>query len=368
MVRHSRRRFLRTWGASGLLLMAAGLSACQQRAVAPGQASRANEAAGTARSGGGSVIVAAATRPPVRPHVGYLTAEPAPTSGADFPDKLGFEWSRRRLGQLEWTVGRDLIMTPRYAEGQLDVLPDLVAELVRLEVAVILAAGPEAARAAVDVAKTTPIVVAVGADLTRAQLFGSDPQPSNVTGVAFEIPDLTRRRLSVLMDAMPRLSQVAILWNGANWAATESFGAIERAARALGVQSRSHDVRTGQDIENVLTNGNGSDAFIIVHDPLTFINRGRIVFFAERHRLPLMLERRSGLYSEGVLLEVGPNVQEMFFQAATHVDQVVRGVRAADLPMEPPAKEDFVVNLKTARAIGLTISPSVQTQATQLIQ
>ena len=145
-------------------------------------------------------------------------------------------------------------------------------------------------------------------------------------------------------------------------------GAVDSAARDLGLQVRALDVRTDQDIERVLTSATGTEAFIVVHDPLTSSNRARIALFAERRRIRMMFERRSDLHSEGALLEVGPNAQEMFFRAATYVDQLVRGARAADLPMEPPANLDLVVNLKTAQAFGLTIPQPVLTQATQVIQ
>lgn len=369
MARHSRRRCIQSWGASGLSLMAAVLSACKQAEVPPAQATRAAEAGRSARSGDGAASVAPATRPLVLPHVGYLFADAEPTSGGLYSsDVLGFEWCRQRLGQLGWRVGRDLIMTSHYAAGRLQVLPDLVAELVRLEVSIILADGPEAARAVVEVGTTTPTVIVVGADLTRPQLFGVTTRPSTITGIAFETPDLPRRRLSLLKEALPQLSQLAILWNGANWAAAEMYGAVESAARDLGLQPRALEVRTVQDIEGVLTGATGTEAFIVVNDPLTSSNRARIALFAERRRLRVVFERRSGQYSEGALLEVGPDVQEMFSRAATYVDQLVRGARAADLPMEQPDKLDLVVNLKTAQALGLTIPQSVLTQATQIIQ
>ena len=127
-------------------------------------------------------------------------------------------------------------------------------------------------------------------------------------------------------------------------------------------------MRTGQEIDGLLTSATGSEAFVVVNDPLTVLSRNRIAFFALQRRIPIMLERRSGLYGQGMFLEVGPNVQEMYAQAAAQIDKIVRGARPVDVPMESPAKMDLVVNLKTARAIGLTIPQSVLMQATQLIQ
>ncbi|MFN8637606.1 MAG: ABC transporter substrate-binding protein [Chloroflexota bacterium] len=300
--------------------------------------------------------------------MGFLSSALEPGKGSDYPDNLGFEWSRQALGKLNWTVGQDLLMTPRYAGGRLDQLPDLVAELVRLEVSVIVADGPEAARAVIDAATTTPTVVVVGSDLTRAQLFGGATRPSTVTGVASETQDLVRRRLSLLKEAMPSVAQVSVLWNGGSWAAAEAFGAIDAAAQNLGLQLRPYDVRTGQDIEGIVSTTSGSEVFLVVHDPLTVMSRNRIAFFAEQRRIPMMMERRSGMYALGLLLEVGPSVQDMYVQAAAQVDQIVRGARPADLPMEPPAKLDIVVNQKAAKNLGLTIPQAVLAQATFVIQ
>jgi putative ABC transport system substrate-binding protein len=299
-----------------------------------------------------------------------LTADPEPLDGAaqHLADQLGYEWSSRKLGELRRSAGGEFRMTPRYAGGQLGRLPDFLDELLKLEVSVILASGPEAAQFLAKVDLKTPVVVAVGADLTRAQLFDSTTQPPHVTGVSYETQDLARRRLELIRDAMPQLSQVGVLWNAGNWAADMSYAAIKAAAQGFGLPLSAYDVRTEQDIKAALTSAKALEPLLIVQDPLTLASRGQTAVFAPLYRIPLVLERRSSRYSDGVLLEVGPDMQALHFQAAAYVERIIQGIRPAALPMEEPAKLDIVVNQKTAGALGLTIPQSVLTQTTQLIQ
>ena len=279
---------------------------------------------------------------------------------------------RHGLGELGYVEGQSIVIEERYNDARMEPLPDLAAELVRLEVDVIVvAAGNPGVRAARDATSTIPIVMGQsGVDPIAAGLVPSLGRPGgNVTGLAALSNGLSQKRLELLKEAAPAISRVAVLWDSTVPDKAIELNEIPEAALKLGVQIVPLEVREPEDFERVFAarDMQQADALLVLNSGLTFTHRARIAELARSHRLPSIFEHRESAYAGG-LMAYGSNRFETFRRAATYVDKFLKGARPGDLPIEQPTKFDFAINLETAKVLGLTLPQSVLQQATEVIQ
>ena len=296
--------------------------------------------------------------------IGFLS----PASSTTAPHIV--EAFRQGLRDLGYVEGQNIVVEYRYANGKAEALPDLAAELVSLKVDVIVASGTPGPLAAKSATKTIPIVMASAGDPVRTGLVASLARPGgNVTGLSTLTPDLGGKRLQLVKELLPGVSRVAVLWNAANPYTALLVREIEAAARTLRVQIQSLEVRGPDDFQNVLPTAisGGAGALVVVDDPLTVSSRTWIVSFAAQHRLPAMYGFRE-FAEAGGLMAFGANLADLYRRAPVYVDKILKGAKPADLPVEQPAKFDLVINLKTAKALGLTIPPSLLARADQVIE
>ena len=295
--------------------------------------------------------------------VGYLNPGGASLSPIRLdPLKLGL----RDLGYVE---GRNLVIEARWAEGQLDRLPGLATELVNAKVDVIVTAAAPAARAARDATKVVPIVMVDPGDPVGSGLVASLAKPGgNMTGLSSATPDIVGKQVQVLKEAIPAVSNLAFLSNPAVPAGAIALKEVESAARSIGARVHVVGVRDPGDFEAALASIVKDHAAIIVFpDPLTFTHRRRLMDLALQHRLAVVSGSKEFVEAGG-LLAYGPSFADMFRRAAVYVDKILRGMKAADLPVEQPTTFELVINMKTAKALGVTIPPSMLTRADQLIE
>jgi len=310
--------------------------------------------------------LAAHGQPPAKiPRIGYLVL--APLTDPPSPERAAFLEGLRELGYVE---GKTVAIEYRSAAWNAELLPDLAEELVRLKVDVIVTGGggalPDAARQAT---KTIPIVVAASADPVGIGLVASLARPGgNITGTSLMAPELGSKRLELLKEAVPRTSRVAVLWHPRGAGRLE-WQQTEAAARRLGVALQSYEVRNADDLARTLEGMSRQppERAAFLFDPLTSGYRVIISDFALKNRLPTIFGARE-FAAAGGLMSYGPNIPELFRRAAVYVDKILKGAKPRDLPIEQPTKFELIVNLKTAKALGLTIPPSVLIRADQVVQ
>src|SRR5262245_12682460 len=282
-----------------------------------------------------------------------------------------FEVVTQALRELGYVEGQNLVIEKRYAEGQVERLPDLATELVRLKVDVILAVGSATVRAAQQATSTIPIVMALAGSALAQGFVASLAQPGgNITGLSGLGIELNGKRLELLKEAMPEVSRIAVLWNAANPALAPSLRETQAAAQALGVELHVLEVRTPDEFAGAFAAATSGRAGALLVGPdliLLFANRTRIVDLAQRHRLPGMYPDRDYVDAGG-LMSYGQNWMALFLRAATYVDKLLKGAKPADLPMEQPTKFELVLNLKTAQALGITIPPTLLFLADEVIK
>ena len=277
---------------------------------------------------------------------------------------------REGLRELGYVEGQTIEIESRWAEGNYDRLPGLAADLVRLKVAVIVTYGTPASQAAKRATATVPIVMAAIIDPLASGLVTSLARPGeNLTGQSMMSPDLVEKQLEILKEVVPKVSRVALLHNPANPGNAPQVRHAQDAARALGVRLQLLGARGPSEIDSAfaaMTNEQAG-AVIVLVDAMLQDNRTRIADLAARHRLPAVYGLSD--YAEaGGLLAYGPNRLDMFRHAATYVDKILKGVKPGDLPVERPNKFALVLNLKTAKALGLTIPPPLLQRADQVIE
>jgi putative ABC transport system substrate-binding protein len=308
--------------------------------------------------------LAAEAQPTRVPRVGYLSDE----SGA-----LGlssFEPIAQGLRELGYLEGRNIVFENRYADGKTEALPGLAAELVRLKVDVIVAVGTPATRAAKNATETIPIVFTRIADPVTLGLVASLARPSgNLTGVSVLTLDLAAKWLELLTEAMPGVMRVGVFWDPTFPPAALQLREIERAARLLNIELQPVEVRAAEEFEAAgrAVVGQRTQALIVVPALLFTEQRHRLAELAVQHRLPTMWYRREQVEAGG-LMSYGTNFSAMYRRAATYVDKILKGAKPADLPVEQPMKLELVINLKTAKALGLTIPPTLLFQADEVLQ
>ena len=294
------------------------------------------------------------------PRVGILSAGP-------LAPRL-YRWEARDLG---YTEGQNIALVFRAPEREGLPLDDVAAELVRAKVDVIVVQSVLAAQAAKRASGSIPIVMAGVSDPLRAGLIGSLARPGgNVTGVSMMSTELSGKRLQLLREIAPSVSRVGILWNPTNPVSVVAFRDSEVAAKTLGVRLLSLDVRQPQEMEPALRAAiEGQVGALLLVDDRIFVGlRAEIADFALKHRLPTIYSSTAAFAEAGGLAVYGPNDLEYYRHAATYVDKILRGAKPANLPVEQPSKFELVINLKTAKALGLTIPPSLLQRADQVIE
>jgi putative ABC transport system substrate-binding protein len=274
------------------------------------------------------------------------------------------------LRELGWIEGKNVAFEHRYADNRLERLPELAAELVRLNVDVIVAMGTLAPLAARQATRTIPIVMGAAGDPVGSGLVLSLARPGgNITGMSLMAPDLGGKRLELLKELLPRLSRVAVLWNAANPYPALVFKETQAAGQTLGIEVQSLEVRGPDDFDGAFEAARREhpDALITVEDPLTVTYRNLIADFAAGHRLPT-LHGLSEFVTAGGLMSYGANLVDLYRRAAGYVDKILKGAKPADLPVQQPTKFELVINLKTAKALGLTIPPTLLAFADEVIE
>jgi putative ABC transport system substrate-binding protein len=283
-------------------------------------------------------------------------------------DRLVIEPCLRELQTLGYVDGKTVAIEYRDAEGNYERLPELAAELVGLNPDVIFSFGGEQAPIVKGATASIPIVVVVSNDPVASGLVASLARPGgNVTGVTYVHDQLAGKTIELLREAAPWVSRVAILWNPNH--ADAEFRETQRAARVLQVQLQSLEVRESGDFEGAFQAAarERAEALIVAGSRVLSLHRQQIGDFAAKNRMVLVGTPR-WLLEAGALLTYGPNAAELNRRAATYVDKILRGAKPADLPMQQPATFELAINLKTARALGLTIPPSLLARADEVIE
>jgi putative ABC transport system substrate-binding protein len=282
------------------------------------------------------------------------------------------EWDeafRQALRELGYVEGRNLIIEYRWAAGNAERLPELAAELVQLKVDIIVAAATVPIQAAKRATSTIPIIIAAVADPVGMGLVASLARPSgNVTGLTLMSSDLAGKRLQLVREVLPKATRVAIL-AGRGGATPLFLDQMRAAAQQTGVQLVVQEVSGAEDLPGAFTamQRERAQALIVQVSPLTSDHHKRIAELAAQYRLPAMYEVR-GFVESGGLMSYGPSIVDMYRRAATYVDKILKGAKPADLPIEQPTKFELVINLKAAKALGLTIPPALLVRADQVIQ
>lgn len=313
-----------------------------------------------------SVHVAPAQQPAKIPRIGYVSGTGDPSNPGPYVEAL-----RQGLRDLGYVEGKNFAIEYRGAEGKVEPIPSLVAELVQLKVDVLVVPLISAIRAAKQATKSIPIVMVAQVDPVAAGLVDSLAHPGgNITGLATLQRDLSGKRLELLAEVVPRLSRVGILRDADESVSAVGFKEYEAAARALKIQLQSLEVRgSNPDVEGAFQaalKGRARAVITITNNPL-FRNSKRVTDLAIKNRLPSMYEGSTWVEAGG-LMSYSANDLEVFRRAATYVDKILKGVKPADLPVEQPTKFEFAINLKTAKQIGLNIPQSVLFRADRVIR
>jgi ABC-type uncharacterized transport system substrate-binding protein len=297
------------------------------------------------------------------PRIGFLD----PTSSAISKARIeAFRQGLRKFGYTEGNIAIDY----RFAEGKSERLHDLASELVHLNVDVIVARAIPGTIAAKQATTTIPIVFVGVADAVAAGLIASLAHPGgNVTGLTSLAPELSGKRLELLKETFPKVSRVAVLRNPSNPGDPIIWKETQAASQALGLQLQSLEVRSPKELEDAFESAttSGTQALLTLTDPLLQSHRKQIVDFAAKNRLP-SIHPDSEYVEAGGLMSYAVNALEFYAHAATYVDRILKGAKPADLPVEQPTKFELVINLKTAKQIGLTIPQSVLYRADRVIR
>jgi ABC-type uncharacterized transport system substrate-binding protein len=297
------------------------------------------------------------------PTIGYLGAMASPTQQAWLDAFV------RRLRERGWITGRTVAIEVRWGEGRSERYAEIAAEFVRLDVDVILAGGTEAAVAAKQATSKIPIVFPTAGDPVGSKLVASLARPGgNVTGLSNLGTDLAAKRLEILREVLPELRRLAAMVNSDYSGGAFETGEIRAAAGALGLEIIPLPIRRAEEIATALEGLKGrAQALYTTGDPLVNAQRLRINTFALAARLPTMFSQREYL-EVGGLMSYGPNFLDLNRRSADYVDRILRGASPADLPVEQPTKFDLVINLITARALGLTVPPTLLARADEVIE
>jgi putative tryptophan/tyrosine transport system substrate-binding protein len=296
------------------------------------------------------------------PTVGFLGAASASAWG---PWTAAFV---QRLRELGWIEGRTVAIEYRWADGKPERFAEIAAKFVQLNVDVIVTGGA-ALLAAKQATSVIPIVFAVAGDPVGSGIVASLSRPGgNITGLSLQRTDTVGKRLEILREVLPRLSRLAILVNAGSPTVVEEMGEVEATARTLGFEVAKLEIRRAEDIAAAFEAlKGGADALYVVSEPLVLSHRVRINTLALAARLPTMHSAKEYVEAAG-LMSYGPNYTDLFRRAADFVDKILRGSKPGEIPVEQPTKFDFVINLTTAKALGLEIPSSILARADEVIE
>jgi ABC-type uncharacterized transport system substrate-binding protein len=313
-------------------------------------------------------LLAAEAQPRAKiPRVGVLRH----ARQADEPRLRHLEDFRQGLRELGYLEGQNILLEVRWSEERPDRLPELAAELVRLKMDVLVVHGPQGVRAARDATSTIPIVMARMDDADQLGFVVSLARPGgNITGLSFQTGELSGKWLELLKEAVPGLSQVAVLWDTTG--AEHQRRTLEQAAPALRVHPQIFEVRGPDDLDGAFAAAHTAQAegLVILGSPLLTYQASQLAALAAKHRLPAIYANRR-LAEAGGLMTYGPKESDpswSFGRAAVFVDKILKGAKPAELPVEQPTQFELVINLKTAQALGLTIPPTLLFQADEVIR
>jgi putative tryptophan/tyrosine transport system substrate-binding protein len=307
---------------------------------------------------------AQAQQPVKSARIGFLVASSASSFAARD------EAFRKRLHELGWIEGKNMTSEYRYADGNRDRLSALAAELVRLDVDVIVTVGPADTRAAKQATAKIPIVMAADTDPVETGFVATLARPGgNITGLSTLSPEMSGKQLELLKEIGPKISRVSVFGNSSEPGNAAELKGIGIAAKISGLQLQILDVRRADDLETAFSTSrkDRADALVVLRNPVTAVYRKQVVDFAFKSRLPSMFGTTPWVDSGG-LMSYGPDLTDLARRAATYADKILKGVKPADLPVEQPTKFELVINLKTAKQIGLTIPPNVLARADRVIR
>jgi putative ABC transport system substrate-binding protein len=308
--------------------------------------------------------VVEAQQPAKVPRIGFQLDAPASTAAARIE---AFRQGLRELGYIE---GKNIIIELRSSEGKPERRGEIVAELVRLKVDVIVSAGPTVTRTVKEATSTIPIVMGQDTDPVGSGFVASLARPGgNITGLAALSPEMSGKQLELLKEILPRLSRIAVIGNSTNPGDAQSLRETVLAAGSFEIYLRYLDVLDSKDIETAFRAAvkGRADAVLVLGNPILNAHRKQIVDLAVKHRLPATYARPEFVEAGG-LMSYGASVTDLDRRAATYVDKILKGRRPADLPVEQPTKFEFIINLKAAKQIGLTIPPNVLVRADRIIR
>ncbi len=298
------------------------------------------------------------------PRIGFLATISLSTIAARI------EAFRQGLRELGYVEGKNIVIEWRSAEGKLDRLPELAAELVRLKVDIVVSAGPQNTRAAKEATSTIPIVMGFDNDPVGSGFVASLARPGgNITGLATYAPEISGKKLELLKETVPKLSRVAVLGNSTDPGNAQVLREVELAAGALKVKLQYLDVRAPGDVETAFraASKGRADAVLALPSFLLTSQRKQLIDLAVKGRLPAIYDRAE-FVEDGGLMTYSVSSTDLFRRAATYVDKILKGRTPADLPVEQPMKFEFIVNLKAAKQISLTIPPNVLVRADRVIR
>jgi putative tryptophan/tyrosine transport system substrate-binding protein len=312
-----------------------------------------------------AALAVEAQQPGKVPRVGFLGPR-SRLDGAPFVNAF-----LQGLRELGWVEGQNIAIEYRFAEGRLDRLPDLAAELVRLNVDVILASSTPPALAAKNATRTIPIVMGTSADPEGSGLVASLARPGgNITGLSFSVAlDVIGKELELLKETVPNIRRVAVLSNPGNPGNVRALETVKTTARSLGVQLQIVEARGPNEFEAAFAAmaRKRAEALLVIADSVFGLHRTPLQILADKSRLPTMYGLREHTEAGG-LMSYAVDVRDSFRRSATYVDKILKGAKPADLPIEQPTKFELIINLKTAKALGLTIPPSILARADEVIE
>jgi putative ABC transport system substrate-binding protein len=309
-------------------------------------------------------VVTEAQQPTKVPRIGYLSAT------SPFANVTRIEAFRQGLRELGYVEGKNIVIEWRYAEGKLDRLPALAAELVRLKVDVIVTSGLGSTRPANEATNTIPIVMTQDPDPVGNGFVASLARPGrNITGLSTLSPELSGKRLELLKEIVPKLSHVAVLGTSTNASTAQALRETELAAGALAVKLQYLDVRGPKDIEAAFraASKERADAVLMLGGPVIASQRTQIADLVVKSRLPAIYESGTNVEAGG-LMAYGVSRTDLARRAAAYVDKILKGAKPGDLPVEQPKKFELIINLKAAKQIGVTIPPNVLARADRVIK
>ena len=311
------------------------------------------------------VTVADAQQRTKIPKIGWLAARSPSGPGS------GYEIFRREFRAIGYIEGKNIAFEYRSADGKIDRLPALADELVRLKVDVLIAAATSEALAAKNATRTIPIVFFGAGDPVAAGLVDSLARPGgNLTGFTAIAPQLAGKRLELLKETIPKLSRVAVLWDPQAPGSAQEWKESQLPAREMGLQLQSMEVGNADGFESALKNAMkaGSAALGVTASQLFVSNQKAIAALAAKNRIPAIYIRGEYVVESGGLMSYGPDRNEPYRRGALFVDKILKGTKPADIPVEQPMKFEFIINLKAAKQIGLTIPPNVLVRADRVIR